>query len=106
MNLNIRSRQTGKTTDAIREAAATGATLIVPNKNMAKLAERMAKDMELGINVNIMDIWEYSNTEIDSRPDNIILDNAYQIIAHYFAGSKILSMYLEEEALRGYKKEV
>ena len=104
MNLNIRSRQTGKTTDAIREAAATGATLIVPNKNMAKLAERMAKDMELDINV--MDIWEYSNTEIDSRPDNIILDNAYQIIAHYFAGSKILSMYLEEEALRGYKKEV
>jgi hypothetical protein len=91
MIIYANSRKSGKTTKAIKLAASTHSTLIVPNSNMVPMVEKMSK--EIGYPVRVMsadDLLRYRDRHPSDREKLSIVIDEIDIVLNKLFGCNVL----------------
>ena len=95
MQIILAERGVGKSTELIKQSAATGVYILVATRERARYLADMARNLELRIPFPVtIDEFFYSNGFRGSciRRDGILIDDAEDVLQHFLAGISIRTM--------------
>ena len=106
INLIIKDRGTGKSTQLVYTSAVTQYPILTKTKDMANNLLKMADDLELYIPVPL------TENDIKSRgirlPENILIDEGYDLIGtalNYYLGTHVVAVTLSDKFKERYGKK-
>lgn len=106
INLIIKDRGTGKSTQLVYTSAVTQYPILTKTKDMANNLLKMADDLELYIPVPL------TENDIKSRgiklPENILVDEGYDLIGtalNYYLGTHVVAVTLSDKLKERYGKK-
>lgn len=106
INLIIKDRGTGKSTQLVYTSAVTQYPILTKTKDMANNLLKMADDLELYIPVPL------TENDIKSRgiklPENILVDEGYDLIGtalNYYLGAHVVAVTLSDKLKERYGKK-
>lgn len=106
INLIIKDRGTGKSTQLLYTSAVTQYPILTKTKNMADNLLKMADDLELYIPVPL------TEHDIESSgiklPENILVDEGYDLIGtalNYYLGTHVVAVTLTDKLNERYGKK-
>jgi len=97
MKILFKPRAAGKTTEAIKQAAKSGAYIVVTTIKEAQRVQRLAQEMGLHIRMPISFGEFMENRLMGSYPTNIIVDNADMFLQMIFQRMPVEMITLTKE---------
>lgn len=106
INLIIKDRGTGKSTQLLYTSAVTQYPILTKTKNMADNLLKMADDLELYIPVPLTE-YDIESSGI-KLPENILIDEGYDLIGtalNYYLRTHVVAVTLTDKLKERYGKK-